>query len=77
MGAFLLLREERLVVPLPDSAAFSVALRLDALGMTTAVSRVTALGEDGSVQQAVPFALDGGTLVFETTPGVFAYRLRE
>lgn len=76
-GAFRLLREERLVVPLPDSAAFSVALRLDALGMTTTVSTVTALGEDGSVQQAVPFALGGGTLVFETTPGVFAYRLQE
>jgi hypothetical protein len=76
-GSFRLLRSKRLVVPAPDSAAFRVVLRMAALGLDPTVSRIEALDEEGASAGEVGHFVDGDSVTFDITPGVFAYRLRE
>jgi hypothetical protein len=76
-GAFRLLKDKRLVIPLPGSKAFDIKLDLDALGLPTKLEQVEALNEGLEKQEEVAFTIEQGLLVFRTSPGVFAYRLVE
>ncbi len=75
-GAFRLLRTARVVVPLPNSAAFRLVLHMDALGLDPTVSGVDALDEDGASVGGVHYSVEGDSVTFDTSPDVFAYRLR-
>ena len=76
-GAFRLLKDERLVIPLPGSKAFDIKLDLAALGLPTKLEQVEALNEELEKQEEVAFAIEQGLLIFRTSPGVFAYRFVE
>ena len=48
-----------------------------ALGLDPTVSRIEALDEEGASAGEVGHFVDGDSVTFDITPGVFAYRLRE
>jgi len=65
------------LIPLPDSGAFSVQLRLDRLNAAgRRVRSVIPIMSDGAAGAAVPFRQAGSTVSFNTAEGVFAYRIR-
>jgi hypothetical protein len=74
-GAFRLLKANRLVIPLPGSRAFDVAIDLVTLGMPEKVNFVEALNENLERQEELIFALDESLLSFRTKPDIFAYRI--
>jgi len=76
-GAFRLLKDKRLVIPLPGSRPFDIELDLDALGLPEKPAHVEALSENLEKQEELAFTVDGGLLEFTTKPGVFAYRFSE
>jgi hypothetical protein len=78
-GAFRLARESGAVVltPLPLSPRFTARLRWSALPWKAAEPRsAEALDENGRVVRTVQLSKEGGEIVLQTEPEVFAYRLR-
>jgi hypothetical protein len=64
------------LIPLPDSAAFKVSLRLDQLNATgQKVESITAVDADGNAVDPVKFQQKGHTVGFAAAAGVFAYRI--
>ena len=76
-GAFRLLGERQMLIPLPESKSFDVLLDLGALLLPGKINRVESLNEQLKKQKEVPFTLHNGLLKFTTAPGVFAYRFVE
>ncbi|MFC1716809.1 hypothetical protein ACFL6S_24285 [Candidatus Poribacteria bacterium] len=74
-GAFRLLRDRHLVIPLPGSRAFDVTIDLVALEMPGRLDRVEALNEKLEKQEIPAFTIDESLLRFRTKPGIFAYRI--
>lgn len=67
------------VIPLPQSAAFTVTLRLASLagGQAVQVKSLTAVPLDEAVPpSALPFRQAGAELVITHDPAIFAYRVR-
>ena len=66
-----------IITPLPDLGPFSVALRLDKLGVPNgfAVDSVRAIDADGDTIRPVDHGDDGTTVTFQTRRDEFAYRL--
>lgn len=63
------------VTPLPDLAAFAIALRPGRLGAKGAPASIEALARDGRPGRAVPFTVKDGAVIFKTGAGEFAYRI--
>jgi len=76
-GAFRLLKDKKMVIPLPESQSFEVVLNLSALNLPAKVSRVEAINENLEKQEDVEFVIVDGRLRFTTKLGFFAYRLVE
>lgn len=74
-GAFRLLKNEHLVIPLPGSRAFDVMLDLAALEMPGKLARVESLNEKLEKQEEQAFTIDENLLRFRTKPDVFAYQI--
>jgi hypothetical protein len=72
-GAFRLSREGDawVATPLPGGPAFEIRLRLPAAPET-----VEAVGENGAVLSRGPARVEGGEVLLQRDPSVFAYRLR-
>ena len=63
------------VIPLPDSPAFDLALRLDEIPFgPDAVARVECELLNGA-RTDHPFRVEGGRVLLRCAPGAFAYRL--
>ena len=75
-GAFRLLKMDRLVIPLPDSADFEVIFNLDKLGYP-AIQRVEALDEQHQIIKEMEIHTQEELLHFTGEQGIFAYRLVE
>jgi len=73
-GAFRLLKDKWLLIPLPGSEPFQVTLDLVVLGLPTEVRRVESLNETLESQREVAFTLENGRLHFTTDDEAFAYR---
>jgi hypothetical protein len=76
-GAFRLLKDQKMLIPLPESNPFEVVLDLNGLKLPVKISRIEALNENLEKQEDVEFSIDGGKLKFSTKVGLFAYRLVE
>ncbi|MBI4556329.1 MAG: hypothetical protein HY706_01980 [Candidatus Hydrogenedentes bacterium] len=64
------------VTPLPSGQPFILRLRPDQIaGGIPEITRVSAVNENGEVQQSVEFRKDAGEIILECGPGVSAYRL--
>jgi hypothetical protein len=77
-GAFRLLHKDAIwqLIPLPDSPAFTVELRLSQLDAgTRKVRAITPVNIDGTTGAPVNFTQDGPIVRFDTGAGIFAYRI--
>ena len=76
-GAFRLLKDKKMLIPLPESGPFEVVLDLNGLKLPEKISRIEALNENLEKQEDTEFSIDGGSLSFTTKAGIFAYRIVE
>jgi len=76
-GAFQLLKDKKMLIPLPESDPFKVVLDLNGLKLPAKISRIEALNENLEKQEDIEFSIDGEKLKFSTKAGFFAYRLVE
>jgi hypothetical protein len=74
-GAFRLLKDKHLIIPLPGSRAFDVTIDLVTLGTPGTVDRVEALNEKLEKQEELAFTVDESQLSFRAEPDIFAYRI--
>ncbi|MDQ1316497.1 MAG: hypothetical protein QG588_144, partial [Candidatus Poribacteria bacterium] len=76
-GAFRLLKDQKTLIPLPESGHFEILLDLNGLKLPAKISRIEALNENLEKQADTEFSIDGEKLKFTTKAGFFAYRLVE
>ena len=76
-GAFRLLKDKKMIIPLPESQPFEIIIDLADLNLPTKIISIEALDENLQKQENIEFSIDNGRLHFVTKASFFAYRLVE
>ncbi|MGB9597390.1 MAG: hypothetical protein ACPL7B_14005, partial [Candidatus Poribacteria bacterium] len=73
-GAFRLIKDKKMIIPLPESQPFEIIFDLGELNITE-ITGIEAIDENLQKQKDIEFSIDNGRLHFTTKTGFFAYRL--